>query len=145
VLLVISCYFICAFWKILLQIVDSIADDLLELSERPGGMLECLEVIEQRLSSELFIIIHNLDGPMLQSNKSQDILSQLAKMEHIHLVASIDHINAPLSEFEFYSNFVTEQGSLTRFHAVSFVLVMYLQVLAFFHYSQTKFTTVLCL
>ncbi|PNF26665.1 hypothetical protein B7P43_G06835 [Cryptotermes secundus] len=87
------------------EIVDSIADDLLELSERPGGMLECLDIIEQQLSSELFIIIHNLDGPMLQSNKNQDIIARLAKMEHIHLVASIDHINAPLSEFLFYFNF----------------------------------------
>jgi hypothetical protein len=123
---VFSCYFICAFWKILLQIVDSIADDLLELSEHPGGMLECLEVIEQQLSSELFIIIHNLDGPMLQSNKSQDILSRLAKMEHVHLVASIDHINAPLSEFLFCSNFIIKEDSLTEFHAVSFDLVMLL-------------------
>jgi hypothetical protein len=106
VLLVTSCYFICAFWKIFLQIVDSIADDLLELSERPGGMLECLEVIEQQLSSDLFLIIHNLDGPMLQSNKSQDILSRLASMDHIHLVASIDHINAPLGEFLTYFCFI---------------------------------------
>lgn len=112
VVLIISCYSIYAFWNILLQIVDSITDDLLELSERPGGMLECLEVIEQQLSSELFIIIHNLDGPMLQSNKSQDILSRLAKMEHIHLVASIDHINAPLSEFLFYFNFIIVARSL---------------------------------
>jgi origin recognition complex subunit 2 len=111
-LLIISCYFIYTFWNILLQIVDSIADDVLELSERPGGMLECLEVIEQQLSSELFIIIHNLDGPMLQSNKSQDILSRLAKMEHVHLVASIDHINAPLSEFLFYFNFIIVERSL---------------------------------
>jgi origin recognition complex subunit 2 len=91
---------------ILLQVVDSIADEVLELSDRPAGMLECLEVIEEELCNELFIIVHNLDGPMLQSNKSQDVLSRLAKMEHIHLVASIDHVNAPLSEFLLHFNFV---------------------------------------
>ena len=74
-------------------------------------MLECLEVIEEELCSELFIIIHNLDGPMLQSNKSQDVLSRLAQMDHIHLVASMDHINAPLSEFPLLLNFVI----VTRF------------------------------
>jgi origin recognition complex subunit 2 len=98
VLILISLY-LCL---ILLQVVDSIVDDMLELSERPAGMLDCLEVIEDELHSELFIIIHNLDGPMLQSNKSQDVLSRLAMMEQIHLIASIDHINAPLSEFLFY-------------------------------------------
>jgi origin recognition complex subunit 2 len=91
------------------EIVDSIADDLLELSKRPAGMLECLEMIEEELCSELFIIIHNLDGPMLQSNKSQDVLSRLAQMEHIHLVASIDHINAPL---------IWDQAKLSRYNFV---------------------------
>ncbi|PSN40223.1 hypothetical protein C0J52_12056 [Blattella germanica] len=78
------------------EIVDSIADELLELSDRPAALLECLEEIEAELSSELFIIIHNIDGLMLRSDKSQDILSRLVKMENIHLIASIDHINAPL-------------------------------------------------
>ncbi|KDR20703.1 Origin recognition complex subunit 2 [Zootermopsis nevadensis] len=91
------------------EVVDSIADEVLELPDRPAGMLECLEVIEEELSSELFIIVHNLDGPMLQSNKSQDVLSRLAKMEHVHLVASIDHINAPL---------IWDQAKLSRYNFV---------------------------
>jgi hypothetical protein len=92
---------------------------VLELSDRPAGMLECLEVIEEELCSELFIIVHNLDGPMLRSNKSQDVLSRLAKMEHIHMVASIDHINAPLSKFylfRFCNSSMIVQSSHLQFH-----------------------------
>jgi Origin recognition complex, subunit 2 len=62
-------------------------------------LLECLEAIETEMSSDIYVIIHNLEGPMLRSDKSQDILSRLASMEHVHFIASIDHINAPLSEY----------------------------------------------
>lgn len=46
----------------------------------------------------LFIIIHNLDGPMLRGEKTQAAMSQLATAPKIHLLASIDHINAPLGK-----------------------------------------------
>ncbi|XP_044177256.1 origin recognition complex subunit 2-like isoform X2 [Acropora millepora] len=45
---------------------------------------------------ELFVIVHNIDGCMLRSKKNQTILSLLAEIEAIHIIASIDHINAPL-------------------------------------------------
>lgn len=44
----------------------------------------------------LFLVIHNIDGPMLRKNKDQHILSRLAKIPNIHLLTSVDHINAPL-------------------------------------------------
>ncbi|KAJ4428968.1 hypothetical protein ANN_25964 [Periplaneta americana] len=91
------------------EIVDSIVDELLELSDRPVGMLECLEAIESELCSELFLIVHNLDGPMLQSEKSQDVLSRLARMQYVHLLASIDHINAPL---------IWDEAKLSRYNFV---------------------------
>lgn len=45
---------------------------------------------------QFFLVIHNLDGPMLRKTKDQHILSRLAKIPNVHLLASIDHINAPL-------------------------------------------------
>lgn len=44
----------------------------------------------------LYIVIHNLDGPNLRNERSQTALSMLANAENIHLVASVDHINAGL-------------------------------------------------
>ena len=46
--------------------------------------------------SEVFLLIHNIDGPMLRNEKAQAALSVLATSPHIAMVASIDHINAPL-------------------------------------------------
>nr|XP_033801364.1 origin recognition complex subunit 2 isoform X2 [Geotrypetes seraphini]XP_033801365.1 origin recognition complex subunit 2 isoform X2 [Geotrypetes seraphini] len=47
-------------------------------------------------SLELHLLIHNLDSQMLRGDKSQQILGQLASIPNIHVIASIDHINAPL-------------------------------------------------
>ncbi|XP_076066249.1 origin recognition complex subunit 2-like [Oratosquilla oratoria] len=44
----------------------------------------------------LFLVINNVDGPMLRGGKAQAALSQLASSHHIHIIASVDHINAPL-------------------------------------------------
>lgn len=44
----------------------------------------------------LYLIIHNIDGTMLRGDAAQMALSTLAGTRRIHVVASIDHINAPL-------------------------------------------------
>ncbi|KAL3054798.1 origin recognition complex subunit 2 [Trematomus bernacchii] len=44
----------------------------------------------------LYLIIHNIDGSMLRGEKTQSALGQLASLPNLHLVASLDHINAPL-------------------------------------------------
>jgi origin recognition complex subunit 2 len=44
----------------------------------------------------LYIIIHNIDAAPLRSAKAKSCLSLLALNARIHIVASIDHINAPL-------------------------------------------------
>lgn len=46
----------------------------------------------------VYLLIHNIDGPMLRGEKTQSALGQLASLPNLHLVASIDHINAPLGE-----------------------------------------------
>uniref|UniRef100_A0A2K5K066 Origin recognition complex subunit 2 n=1 Tax=Colobus angolensis palliatus TaxID=336983 RepID=A0A2K5K066_COLAP len=47
-------------------------------------------------SLELFLLIHNLDSQMLRGEKSQQIIGQLSSLHNIYLIASIDHLNAPL-------------------------------------------------
>ncbi|KAI8352876.1 origin recognition complex subunit 2-domain-containing protein [Choanephora cucurbitarum] len=44
----------------------------------------------------LYLVIHNLDGPNLRNERTQTALSMLAHADNIHLIASVDHINAGL-------------------------------------------------
>ncbi|KAF9482682.1 origin recognition complex subunit 2 [Pholiota conissans] len=44
----------------------------------------------------LYIIVHNADAAPFRAPKSKSILSLLAHNPRIHVIASIDHINAPL-------------------------------------------------
>ncbi|SCW01664.1 LAFE_0E04588g1_1 [Lachancea fermentati] len=45
---------------------------------------------------KLILLVHNLDGPMLRKDPFQNMLSSLARVRQIALVASTDHIYAPL-------------------------------------------------
>lgn len=42
------------------------------------------------------VVVHNIDGPALRDPESQQSLARLASCSHIRMVASIDHVNAPL-------------------------------------------------
>lgn len=50
----------------------------------------------QAQPKEIFLIIHSLDGAYLRVSSAQVCLSSLAQSPSIHILASIDHINAPL-------------------------------------------------
>ncbi|KAJ7175370.1 origin recognition complex, subunit 2 [Mycena filopes] len=49
-----------------------------------------------RKQCHLYLIIHNIDAFLTRTPKAKACLSLLALHPHIHLTASIDHINAPL-------------------------------------------------
>ncbi|GAN07663.1 origin recognition complex subunit 2 [Mucor ambiguus] len=51
---------------------------------------------EDRDYESLYIVVHNLDGPNLRNERTQTALSMLANASNIHLVASVDHLNAGL-------------------------------------------------
>ena len=57
--------------------------------------------------SEVFLVVHNIDGVALRVEKAQTSLSLLSSCPHIHILASIDHINAPL---------IWDQAMLSRFN-----------------------------
>ncbi|XP_059636575.1 origin of replication complex subunit 2 [Cornus florida] len=42
------------------------------------------------------IVIHNIDGPGLRDSETQQYLAKIAACSHVRIVASIDHVNAPL-------------------------------------------------
>ncbi|ETE66077.1 Origin recognition complex subunit 2 [Ophiophagus hannah] len=63
-----------------------------------------LKSFKEDVSSELYLLIHNLDSKMLRGDKNQQILGQLSSLSNVYLIASIDHINAPLSRLLGFSN-----------------------------------------
>ncbi|XP_020292113.1 origin recognition complex subunit 2 [Pseudomyrmex gracilis] len=94
------------------DILTNIIEDLLDL-DCPTNPKDCLELIEKTLrnnpNDRLYLLIHNIDGIMLRSNKAQNALASLAAVSNIHVIASVDHINAPLlwdhikrAKFNFY-------------------------------------------
>ena len=47
-------------------------------------------------AQKLTLVIHNIDGDALRQEKSQTLLAQLAAHPNISVIASVDHIRAPL-------------------------------------------------
>ncbi|XP_055849809.1 origin recognition complex subunit 2 [Episyrphus balteatus] len=82
------------------DILDSITNEILDVGTSPANPHEAVDIIEEEFGlipeTHLYLIVHNIDGTMLRNSKAQEILSRLATVPNIHLLASIDHINTPL-------------------------------------------------
>ena len=42
------------------------------------------------------VVIHNIDGPGLRDSETQEYLARVAACSHVRIIASVDHVNAPL-------------------------------------------------
>ncbi|NWR37792.1 ORC2 protein, partial [Tachuris rubrigastra] len=82
------------------SILNSITEEVLDHIGTFRSPLDQLEFITKRFkedsSLKLYVLIHNLDSQMLRGERSQQILAQLSSLPTVYLIASIDHINAPL-------------------------------------------------
>nr|XP_022346147.1 origin recognition complex subunit 2-like [Crassostrea virginica] len=82
------------------HILNTITDEILEAVGSYKSPLDQVEFIKSQFETkdyrDFFLIIHNIDGVMLRPEKVQNILSLLSQIRGFHIVASIDHINAPL-------------------------------------------------
>ncbi|KAL4706627.1 hypothetical protein ACJJTC_009039 [Scirpophaga incertulas] len=81
------------------SVVDTIVIDLLKNSQTPSNIGDVVNLIDSQLTDldmNLFLIVHNIDGAMLRNAKCQTILSNIAQINNVHIIATIDHINAPL-------------------------------------------------
>lgn len=82
------------------EVLENIANKLLELNLPLANLNSVVDLIEEELGERsnyhLFLLVHNIDGIMLRNDKAQVILSRLSKIKNVHLVASVDHINAPM-------------------------------------------------
>uniref|UniRef100_A0A1A7XX55 Origin recognition complex subunit 2 n=2 Tax=Iconisemion striatum TaxID=60296 RepID=A0A1A7XX55_9TELE len=81
-------------------ILNSLTCEVLEHEGSFRTPSDQIQFIAQTLKDNpdlrVFLLIHNIDGQMLRGEKTQSALGQLASLPNLHLVASIDHINAPL-------------------------------------------------
>ncbi|KAG0359614.1 Origin recognition complex subunit 2 [Podila minutissima] len=82
------------------DILDKILSTALQYSGPAGTLQEQIAFIHayfkqpDRAVQKIYLLVHNIDGSGLRSEKAQTALSLLASCPQIHMVASIDHINA---------------------------------------------------
>ncbi|XP_051876056.1 origin recognition complex subunit 2 isoform X2 [Pristis pectinata] len=82
------------------SILNSITEEILQYDGSFRNPMDQLGFIIRAFNEDptldLYLLIHNIDGQMLRGDRNQQILSQLAAIPGVHLLASIDHLNAPL-------------------------------------------------
>uniref|UniRef100_A0A250Y315 Origin recognition complex subunit 2 n=1 Tax=Castor canadensis TaxID=51338 RepID=A0A250Y315_CASCN len=82
------------------SILNSITEEVLNHMGTFRSVLDQLDWIINKFKEDsslhLFLLIHNLDSQMLRGDNSQQIIGQLSSLHNIYLIASIDHLNAPL-------------------------------------------------
>lgn len=97
--------------------VDDILSEILDVKAVPSSVLECVDLIEaiqsKKQAEPIYLLVHNLDGASFRNDKAQAIFSQLAQIPKVHLIASIDHINAPLCKSFLYQDFFGTTLSLS--------------------------------
>eukprot|EP01126_Amoeba_proteus_P003036 TRINITY_DN1098_c0_g1_i11.p1 TRINITY_DN1098_c0_g1~~TRINITY_DN1098_c0_g1_i11.p1 ORF type:complete len:249 (+),score=35.85 TRINITY_DN1098_c0_g1_i11:74-820(+) len=73
---------------------------LVTMTQRPNLPVldQCteLENILKRRQTRVYFIINHLDGVGLRSPLSQTVVARLGRVNKIHVIASVDHINSPL-------------------------------------------------
>lgn len=52
------------------------------------------------------VVIHNIDGPGLRDSETQEYLARVASCSYVRIIASIDHVNAPLCEYMFFISLI---------------------------------------
>lgn len=64
---------------------------------------DILSFLDSQISTDndgfICVLIHNIDGPALRDSETQQHLARIACCSHVRIVASIDHVNAPLCKF----------------------------------------------
>lgn len=87
--------------EILISIMGAFENDPPSLSgssiqDQTSHVLSLIDSEEHFPYPALYVLLHNIDGPNLRQPRTQQCLSRLAQNPRVHLVASVDHINAPL-------------------------------------------------
>ncbi|XP_036400591.1 origin recognition complex subunit 2 isoform X1 [Megalops cyprinoides] len=103
------------------SILNSITGEVLEHEGNFRTPMDQMDFIVKTLRQDpefhVYLLIHNIDGPMLRAERTQQTLGQLASLPNMHLLASIDHINAPL---------VWDQSKMSQFNWLWYETTTYL-------------------
>ncbi|XKL65067.1 hypothetical protein PGB90_005153 [Kerria lacca] len=81
------------------EVLNSFVIGIFKKQKCPANTDAALILINNLLKQNnfpVFLIIHNIDGVAFRRNNCQSILSKLASFPNLHMIATIDHINAPL-------------------------------------------------
>ncbi|XP_070174874.1 origin recognition complex subunit 2-like isoform X2 [Littorina saxatilis] len=107
------------------QILTSITEDIVGHQGSFRSPLDQVEFIKQHFENQeyedFYLVVHNIDGAMLRGEKTQNVLSMLSQIQGFHIMASVDHINAPL---------IWDQAKCSRFRWVWQDVTTYTQYLA---------------
>jgi origin recognition complex subunit 2 len=89
--------------------------DLPVLSSQDGQAQRISQFFADASIPPLYLIIHNIDAPALRSAKAKAFLSSIGLHPRIHLVATVDHISAPLlwSSSEMYARKIPIKASVS--------------------------------
>jgi len=81
-------------------ILNGISEQIIKYTGVLGTVQEQISRIEEYFTDDkrkikrIFLLIHNIDGINLRNDKTQTTLSLIAAIPNIHVIASVDHINA---------------------------------------------------
>jgi origin recognition complex subunit 2 len=74
--------------------------DLIKHTGKSGTVLDQVNLVVEYFKSpereiqRLILVVHNIDSVSLRNDKASTLLSLLAECPNIHMIASVDHINA---------------------------------------------------
>lgn len=79
------------------QVLQAVASALTHRSCKSHSHSELLSlIVSEPPCRQLYLLLHNIDGPGLRSAEEQLWLSRLSQAPAVRLVASVDHVNAAL-------------------------------------------------
>lgn len=113
--------------QVLLAIAELLSEQLKRRRKSSGSLAKGQETFPSRSIDDILsflhgsqsedkdcficVVVHNIDGPALRDPESQQTLAQLASCSHIRIIASIDHVNAPLCKLYSVSTCSISQSS----------------------------------
>ncbi|CAF1267818.1 unnamed protein product [Didymodactylos carnosus] len=99
--------------KEVLQSICDCPDIAIDMNTRKSEecMLEIIKQLENK-ALHIYLLINNIDGMNFRNSSVQNVFQLAAKCSYIHLLATIDHINAPL--------IWNQQGMLESFNWIFF-------------------------
>ncbi|OQV24687.1 putative Origin recognition complex subunit 2 [Hypsibius exemplaris] len=66
------------------------------IPKQPAAVFEAFRTFIDDIYADFYIILHNIDGQGLRTSAVQTLLSDVAALPQVHLIASIDHPGLPL-------------------------------------------------